>query len=41
MFAYSASLHEPLQHNTVEYIYSHYFLISCIESSQAGLHNPR
>ena len=30
MFAYLASLHEPLRHNAIEYSYGHYFtLMTC------------
>ena len=27
MFAYLTSLHEPLQHNMIEYIYDHYLTL--------------
>ena len=41
MVAYFASLHELLQHNTVEYFYSHYLtLMTCTKCCQPELHSP-
>ena len=40
MFKYLASLHEPLQHNSIEYIYGHYLiLMTWLEWNQLELHS--
>ena len=39
MFMYFASVHKPLQHNKIEYIYDYYLiLITCTECNQPMLH---